>query len=91
MDVIASPTAMSPAEKFVDSDPMVLLTPRRGTTSVLFNVVGSPAISVPCGFSSDGLPIGLQIGGRAFDEPTVLKVAYAYQQHNPLHRKHPPI
>ena len=91
VDVIASPASMSPAERFEDSDPMALLEPRRGTTSVLFNVVGSPAISVPCGFSEQGLPIGLQIAGKAFDEPTVLKVAYAYQQHNPLHRQHPPV
>ena len=91
VDVIASPAAMSPAERVEDSDPMVLLKPRRGTASVLFNVVGSPAISVPCGFSSQGLPIGLQIGGKAFDEPTVLKVAYAYQQYNPVHKQHPPV
>ena len=41
---------------------------------------GLPAISVPCGFDRDGLPIGLQIAGRAFDEATVLRVAHAYER-----------
>jgi aspartyl-tRNA(Asn)/glutamyl-tRNA(Gln) amidotransferase subunit A len=45
-----------------------------------FNVVGLPAISVPCGFTAGGLPIGLQIAGKAFDESTVLQVAHAYEQ-----------
>jgi len=45
----------------------------------LFNLTGLPAISVPCGFSSEGLPIGLQLVGRAWDEATVLRAAYAYE------------
>ena len=45
-----------------------------------FNIVGLPAVSIPCGFTADGLPIGMQIAGRAFDEATVLRVAYAYEQ-----------
>jgi aspartyl-tRNA(Asn)/glutamyl-tRNA(Gln) amidotransferase subunit A len=45
-----------------------------------FNITGQPAVSLPCGFTSDGLPIGLQIAGRAFDESTVLRAAYAYEQ-----------
>jgi aspartyl-tRNA(Asn)/glutamyl-tRNA(Gln) amidotransferase subunit A len=45
-----------------------------------FNVVGLPAISVPCGFTAGGLPIGMQIAGKAFDESTVLRVAHTYEQ-----------
>ena len=45
-----------------------------------FNVTGLPAISIPCGFSPEGMPIGLQIAGRAFDEMTVLRAAHAYEQ-----------
>jgi aspartyl-tRNA(Asn)/glutamyl-tRNA(Gln) amidotransferase subunit A len=45
-----------------------------------YNLTGLPAVSVPCGFDRDGLPIGLQIAGRAFDEATVLRVAHAYER-----------
>ncbi len=45
-----------------------------------FNITGLPAISVPCGFAGSGLPIGMQIAGRAFDESTVLRAAHAYEQ-----------
>lgn len=45
-----------------------------------YNLTGLPAISVPCGFDGEGLPIGLQIAGRPFDEATVLRVAHAYEQ-----------
>jgi aspartyl-tRNA(Asn)/glutamyl-tRNA(Gln) amidotransferase subunit A len=55
-----------------------------------FNLASAPAISINCGFNSQGLPIGLQIGGRPFDESTVLKVAHAYEQHTPWHNMRPP-
>jgi aspartyl-tRNA(Asn)/glutamyl-tRNA(Gln) amidotransferase subunit A len=45
-----------------------------------FNLTGTPALSVPCGLTTQGLPIGLQIAGRAFDEATVLRVGHAYEQ-----------
>jgi aspartyl-tRNA(Asn)/glutamyl-tRNA(Gln) amidotransferase subunit A len=54
------------------------------------NLSGLPSISVPCGFSSDGLPIGLQIMGREFDEARVLHAAYAYEQATPWHKRMPP-
>ncbi len=54
-----------------------------------FNINGVPAVSVPCGFTSEGLPIGLQIAGRAFDEATVLNVAYAYEQTTDWHKRRP--
>jgi aspartyl-tRNA(Asn)/glutamyl-tRNA(Gln) amidotransferase subunit A len=46
----------------------------------LFNTLGLPAMSVPCGFSTTGLPIGLQVVGRAFEEATILRVAHAYER-----------
>ena len=55
-----------------------------------FNLAGAPAISVNCGFNSEGLPIGLQIGGRPFEESTILKVAHAYEQATPWHTMRPP-
>jgi aspartyl-tRNA(Asn)/glutamyl-tRNA(Gln) amidotransferase subunit A len=52
-------------------------------TTAAFNLTGNPAISVPCGLNSEGLPVGLQIAGRAFDEETVLRVADAYEKLSP--------
>jgi hypothetical protein len=45
-----------------------------------FNAGGQPAIPIPCGFDDDGMPIGLQLAGRPFDDGTVLRAAHAYQQ-----------
>jgi aspartyl-tRNA(Asn)/glutamyl-tRNA(Gln) amidotransferase subunit A len=56
-----------------------------------FNLTGLPALSIPCGFTATGLPIGLQIAGKPFDEATVLRVAHAYEQHTDWHRRQPPI
>ena len=55
-----------------------------------FNLAGLPAISIPCGFSSESLPIGLQIAGGPGEEETVLKVAHAYEQNTPWHTMRPP-
>ncbi len=56
-----------------------------------WNITGFPAISVPCGFSSESLPIGLQLAGRPFDEETVLRAAHAYEQSTDWHTRRPPI
>ncbi|MCH9036229.1 MAG: amidase, partial [Chloroflexi bacterium] len=56
-----------------------------------YNLSGLPAVSVPCGFTRSGLPIGMQIGGRAFDEATVLQVASAYERATDWHTRHPEI
>jgi aspartyl-tRNA(Asn)/glutamyl-tRNA(Gln) amidotransferase subunit A len=55
-----------------------------------FNLTGHPAASVPCGFTSAGLPVGLQIIGRPFDEATVLRAADAYQRATDWHTRRPP-
>ena len=57
----------------------------------VFNLSGHPAASIPCGFTAGGLPVGLQIVGRPFDEATVLRVADAYQRATDWHRRRPPI
>lgn len=56
-----------------------------------FDLTGLPALVVPCGLARDGLPVSLQIAGRAFDEAGVLKVGHAYQQVTDWHRRRPPI
>jgi aspartyl-tRNA(Asn)/glutamyl-tRNA(Gln) amidotransferase subunit A len=54
-----------------------------------FNLTGQPVLSLPCGFTAAGLPVGLQISGRAWDEATVLRVAHAYEQNTDWHRRRP--
>ncbi|MEI9479792.1 MAG: amidase [Deltaproteobacteria bacterium] len=56
-----------------------------------FNLNGFPAITVPCGFSDAGLPIGLQLAGRPLEEETVLRTADAYERSTDWHRRRPPI
>ncbi len=54
-----------------------------------FNITGTPAASIPCGFTSLGMPIGMQLAGRAFDEATVLRVADAYEHATEWHKMRP--
>ncbi|HLG79110.1 MAG TPA: amidase, partial [Ktedonobacteraceae bacterium] len=54
-----------------------------------FNLAGLPTVSFPCGFSTGGLPIGLQVAGKPFEEATVLRIAHAYQQLTDWHRRRP--
>ncbi|MCW5604115.1 MAG: hypothetical protein KIT18_06180, partial [Burkholderiales bacterium] len=54
-----------------------------------FNVTGGPALSICNGFTSDGLPLGMQIAGRPFDETTILRIGHAYQQASVWHLKRP--
>jgi len=85
VDVILGPTTPITAWKIGewtarigDRDESVLAASWRFTFP--YNLTGLPAISVPCGFDRHGLPIGLQIAGRPFDEATVLRVAHAYER-----------
>jgi len=54
-----------------------------------FNVWGIPSISVPCGFTRSGLPIGLQLSGPAWGEATILRLAHAYEQTTEWHKSDP--
>jgi aspartyl-tRNA(Asn)/glutamyl-tRNA(Gln) amidotransferase subunit A len=56
-----------------------------------FNLTGQPAASVPCGWTDDGLPIGLQIVGRRFDDVTVLRAAAAFERASPWADRRPPL
>ncbi len=56
-----------------------------------FNLTGQPAASVPCGWTDDGLPVGIQIVGRRFDDVTVLKAAAAFESASPWADKRPPL
>ena len=56
-----------------------------------FNICGFPTASVPCGFTSDGMPIGIQMAGRAFEDATVLRAAHAYEQATDWHARRPEV
>ena len=92
-DVLALPTVARPAD-LIEGDPAATGKQTPGNLPILltrsFNLASAPAITVPCGLSSDGLPIGLQLGGRPAGDETVLKVAHAYEQHTPWHTMKPP-
>lgn len=89
VDVIASPTMSNPAPRFDEMDAMT--TSRVPSFTGPYNLTGMPAISTPCGFTTDGLPIGLQIAGKPFDEPTVFRAAYAYEQRARLFERRPSV
>ena len=78
VDVLVTPTMTQPAPAFEGYDATSNITGRSFTAP--FNLTGLPAISVPCGFTASGLPVGMQIAGKPFDEPGVIRAAYAYQQ-----------
>lgn len=86
VDVIASPAVPQPAETFEEQDPEKRY--RLPSYTPVYNLTGLPAMSVPCGLTSAGLPIGLQLAGRAFDEATVLRVAQAYENATDWHTRH---
>ena len=93
VDVLVMPTSGEAAQMIVPDPPITekkepsrigrLLTP-------LFSLANVTAVSVPCGFTSDDLPIGLQLAAKPFEEATVLNAAYAYEQATTWHTRRPP-
>ena len=88
-DLIATPTAPTTAfglgEKIQDPLQMYL----SDVCTISINLAGLPALSLPCGFDRDGMPIGLQLIGKHFDEATILRVAHSYEQSAPWHELKP--
>ena len=85
VDLLITPTMPSPPVTIEASATQSATT--RNTSP--FDVYGLPSISVPCGFTGAGLPVGLQISGAQFAESTVLALAHAYQQATEWHSKRP--
>ena len=87
VDVIVTPVTPTPAFKLGEKseDPLQMYLSDIYTISV--NLAGLPAIAVPCGFSKAGLPIGVQLIGRPFEEETLLRAAHAYEQSTQWHLK----
>jgi aspartyl-tRNA(Asn)/glutamyl-tRNA(Gln) amidotransferase subunit A len=89
IDAIVTPTTPTTAFKLGEKthDPLQMYLSDIYTISI--NLAGLPALSLPCGFDAQGLPIGLQIIGRAFDEGMILNLAYAYEQATAWHKRKP--
>ncbi|MGO4540210.1 Asp-tRNA(Asn)/Glu-tRNA(Gln) amidotransferase subunit GatA [Paenibacillus sp. 2TAB19] len=87
-DLIIGPTAPTPAFRIGEQvgDPLTMYL--NDICTIPVSLAGIPAISVPCGIA-DGLPIGLQIIGKAFDESTVLRAAHAFEQQTEHHQMRP--
>jgi aspartyl-tRNA(Asn)/glutamyl-tRNA(Gln) amidotransferase subunit A len=88
-DVIVTPTAPTTAFKIGEktADPLQMYLSDIFTISV--NLAGLPGMSLPCGFDNDGMPIGLQIIGKHFDEAMMLRVAHGYESATEWHKKKP--
>jgi len=86
-DIILSPVAPTTAFKIGEntSDPLKMYLGDIYTVSV--NLAGIPAVSIPCGFDKKGLPIGMQLIGKAFSESELVKTAYAFQINTDFHNK----
>ncbi len=84
VDALVTPTTPIPAYDW-RKDPSGLNVMGRNTR--LFYLTGQPALSLPCGYSADGLPIGLQIVGRPFEEKTILNIAHAYERATDWHQR----
>jgi aspartyl-tRNA(Asn)/glutamyl-tRNA(Gln) amidotransferase subunit A len=89
VDVLVTPTSPTPAFKLGarTADPLQMYLADIFTVSV--NLAGIPGLSLPCGFSRAGLPIGLQVLGKPFDEATLLAVGHAFQCATDFHRRRP--
>jgi aspartyl-tRNA(Asn)/glutamyl-tRNA(Gln) amidotransferase subunit A len=88
-DILLTPTTPVAAPPIEGPD-AVAQAARLTRFTAPFNLTGLPAISLPCGFTSEGLPVGLQIVARPWAERLVLQAAYAYEGATPWHESRPP-
>jgi aspartyl-tRNA(Asn)/glutamyl-tRNA(Gln) amidotransferase subunit A len=88
-DVIITPTAPTTAFKLgaKTQDPLQMYLSDIYTISI--NLAGVPALSLPCGFDQEGMPIGMQMIGKHFDEATILRLAHHYEEATEWHKKKP--
>jgi aspartyl-tRNA(Asn)/glutamyl-tRNA(Gln) amidotransferase subunit A len=89
VDVIVTPTSPTAAFKIGEKtdDPLQMYLTDIFTISL--NLAGVPGLSIPCGFTSENLPVGLQIIGKHFDEASIFKIAYAYEQNTGWRKRKP--
>ena len=89
-DVLLTPTSPVPAYK-IDGHMDPLTTYMLDVTTIPVNMAGLPGISIPCGFASDGMPIGMQLIGKVLDEETILRAAYTFEQATEYHKVFAPL
>ena len=89
VDVLATPTTPAPATPFTLAQDPEFGFPRSNMPP--FNLTGLPTLALPCGFTSSGLPLSLQLAGRPFEEGMVLQVGHAYEQATLWHTRRPPV
>ncbi len=88
-DCIVTPTSPTPAFKMGEKSNNPLQMYLSDIYTISANLAGIPAMSVPCGFTKQGLPVGLQLLAKPFAEETLFHVGYAYEQANEWHQRHP--
>ena len=88
VDLLILPTMLAPPVTIAQGGDPTIVNPRNAAS---FSVLGLPALSLPSGFTTGGLPIGLQIVGAPFAESTVLALAHAYERETEWHKRHPKV
>lgn len=93
VDVIIMPGSLTPAAPIVQTSAPTAANPARPNVSTtnVGDLTGLPALVMPCGFSENGLPLAMQIYGKPFDEATIYRVAYQYEQSTEWHKRRPPV
>lgn len=91
VDAILTPTTPLPAPKIADAADMLATTHHLTRFTYPFSWVGVPGLAIPCGFTADRLPIGLQLHGRHWEEGLLFQIGAAYQRATDWHRQRPPI
>jgi aspartyl-tRNA(Asn)/glutamyl-tRNA(Gln) amidotransferase subunit A len=91
VDAIVTPTSPTPAFRKGEKAANPLAMYLNDIYTIGVNLAGLPGISIPCGFSRGGLPIGLQVIGQPFRETELLAVAQAYESRTDWHTRRPPL
>jgi aspartyl-tRNA(Asn)/glutamyl-tRNA(Gln) amidotransferase subunit A len=95
-DALISPTNLNPPgrieatiEKVENAEDMARKVLLRRISTYPFSMANTPALSVPCGYTQDGLPMAMQIAAKPFDESMVFRVGHAFERATDWHRRHP--
>ena len=89
VDLILTPTAPTAAFKIGEKLDNPLAMYLSDIFTIPVNLAGVPAMSLPCGFTSSGLPIGMQLIGRPFDEETIFRAAYTFEREVEAYKRKP--